>query len=241
MNQPTTEAFPSLQIDPTRTMGHEDLVSTKSNSGSIEQQIAQLSYFSLQLRLALFVYLFWSVCVFTTVYWYELKRMRPIFFETVTERVLAMPKIKIIFEYLDQLREMIYHLDIRKLQSVIRTVSRSTSTIKHTILSNRPNAFNLRQIFYSIKTTLINFNQISKSFSEIGSQVLHGVKRILLIPVRLKTGVQNAKRELANFWKFIEQIIQIVRLPIEILKFISNFVIYIAAFLNRLQRPKLKL
>jgi hypothetical protein len=46
--------------------------------------------------------------------------------------------------------------------------------------------------------------------------------------------------EIRMFWRQIEQIIQIVRLPIEFLALIGRVIKKIASFLNRIERPKIK-
>lgn len=202
---------------------------------------SQLSYGTVQLGLSIVVFLFWTVFIFTVIKRNEIKNLQPQSLISITNKLMNLPKIRKVLILKDQLKELIYNFDIRKIQSVIGRARRTLSMIKYTILSNRPNPFNLRQMFNFMKLSLINFNNLSKSFSSVGKSVLYGLKNLLSVPGRIKLGLQSAKKEISNFWKFIEQIIQIVRLPIEVLRTISKFAVNIAAFMSRLQKPKLKL
>lgn len=226
-----------------KSLPPKQLFHLKNETKSVGQFLSssQLSYGSVQLRLSIVVFLFWTVFVFTIIKRNEIKNHQPKYLKSITDKLMNLPKIRKVLILKDKLKELIYHFDIRKIQYVIGRARRALSTMKYTILSNRPNPFNLRQMFNFMKQSLINFNNLSKSFSAFGKSVLHGLKNLLSVPGRIKLGLQSAKKEISNFWKFIEQIIQIVRLPIEVLRTISKFAVNIAAFMSRLQKPKLKL
>ena len=217
-----------------------DLSTHSTSSSSLVND--QISYGTLQLHLSMYVFSFWTTFVFAAVNRYEIrKQLQPKFLDSIINKVMTWSKVRQLLNLKDQLKELIYQFDVRKIQAVIRRATRTLSTIKNATLSNRPSPFNLRQMFTFLKQSLITFNNLSQSFSRLGKSFLYGMKRLLLVPGRIKLGLQTVKKEVANFWKFIEQIIQIVRLPIEVLRTISRLAVNMAAFLNRLQKPKLKL
>lgn len=203
-----------------------------------EHDSIQMSFHEIQFRLAIFVFTFWSLVVFFLINKYEINRFRPIFFETITNKILNNPRIQRISDLKDTIKEILFHFDIRRIQTVIHSTRSFLSTIKQTLLTTRPK-YNLSLFISYIKSFLLNFHNISKSFSAVGKRVLDGVKMLLLIPIRTKMNLQGAMNEIKNFKKIIEQIVQIIRLPIEAMRTIGSLAINIAAFLNRLQKPKL--
>ena len=225
-------------INSTVLEAHRELDKTKTSS--TVNQTEEGSYFAIQIKLAIFVFFFWSLCVCCTYFRDEIYLMRPQFLNSIINKILLFPQIRKAIDLKDSLLTVIFNFDIRKIQAVIRSTSRTLSTIIQTILSTRPK-YNLSQLINYIKSTILNFHNISKSLSQISSSALHGVKKILSLPGNIKGAIQNITKEISKFWKFIEQIVQIIRLPIEILKAISQFVLNIAAFMSRLQRPKIKI
>lgn len=199
-----------------------------------------MSYFNLQLRLATYVFLFWSILILCTFYRYKIKQCRPDIVEVVIQRIQSMSQVRKCLEIKETFVDLYFQFDIRRIQSVIRRITWALSTIKNTILTTRPK-YNLSQLINNIKSTMLNFQQISQSLRQIGVSILHGVKKVMQLPFQIKQAILILKKEISKFWNTIEQIVQIVRLPIEVLRAISNLVMNLAAFLSRLQRPKFKI
>jgi len=199
-----------------------------------------VSYFVLQIRLATFMLFFWSIVVCFLTLKYEFRKIRPMLVSTALKRFSEIKHVKNLLDLKNSLLEFIFYLDIRRIQTIIRETRATLSTIKNTILSTRPK-YNLTALIANIKSTIIHFRNISKSFAQIAVSILQCVKKPLEMVGRVKQGIVKVKKEIAQLWMFIEQIVQIVRLPIEILKAVSKFTVNIWTFLGRLQRPNLKI
>ncbi len=131
---------------------------------------------------------------------------------------------------------------IRGLSGLKKSFSDSLNSLKRFVQNNRlnTNRMNLGNLFNSIKTIYLFIHNISKFISEFSVALLQSLKKILLLPSQIKLSIQKVKNEISKLWTVIEQIIQIVRLPIEILAAINRTILTIATFLQRLERPNFR-
>lgn len=58
------------------------------------------------------------------------------------------------------------------------------------------------------------------------------------MPLYIKQTFQEISYNISRFWNTIEQIIQIIRLPIEVLKFIGKFLSGCVSLLQRMEAPR---
>merc|ERR1712129_486268 len=87
--------------------------------------MGQGSYFAIQIKLAIFVFFFWSLCVCCTYFRDEIYLMRPQFLNSIINKILLFPQIRKAIDLKDSLLTVIFNFDIRKIQAVIRSTSRT--------------------------------------------------------------------------------------------------------------------
>ncbi len=62
---------------------------------------------------------------------------------------------------------------------------------------------------------------------------------ILLLPEKIRNGIWICAHEISNFWQSAKQMIEIVKLPIEIVLIIFKTIKGIVLFLHSLEKPKM--
>jgi len=211
------------------------VIKPPENHETIENSL--IPYHVLQIRLAFFMLLFWI----TVYYFLKIKngkrKLQAIQISSVVfQRVLELKHVKYILDMKETVLEFISQFDIRRFQSVLKKIRTTLSTIKIIIQK-----YKLTSLIAKINSTIINFRKISKSFAQIGVSILQCVKKPLEMINRVKQGIASIKKQIAQMWAFMEQIVQIVRLPIEILKAISLLVFNAWMFIGRLQKPRFRI
>jgi hypothetical protein len=99
---------------------------------------------------------------------------------------------------------------------------------------------NLSQLFVSYFHGFLNlFETTNRLFRSVGYLFSTGVKQATILPKRIKTTYHICVKEIRSFRQTIEQIIQILRLPLAILGLIHKFVVSIILFLNRIKAPRI--
>lgn len=210
------------------------MFSTQPNTTSNETN----TYQTLQIKLSICVLIFYTSLFLIFSHKYELIRLKHFMLESFvrnTKRVSIFTKLNQIQR---NLIDLYYNFNITNIQSIFRTFNHSISTISNFFITSAPNANLGRLIFNNFKTFILLLTNIRKSFSAITFTFAFSLKRVLLFPLRIQNAIRMCAREISKFWQSIEQIIQIVKLPIEILLLIFKFIKGIGDFLHRLEKPK---
>ena len=196
-------------------------------------------YLRFQMKLACCVYMCWTLIILTRVYNFQLSHVRwrlsKLFVNYMTPLDIVNTKVSAIK---DTITHCLFYFNIRHVQYVIRSIKQTLSTITNNILSNRPSTFNLGRLFTQIKNIFILIQTISKSVSGLITAFLLCMKQILNLPRKIIAAISHVKKKIAKFWQTIEQIIQIVHMPIALLSAIGGTILSITRFLNRLERPR---
>ena len=94
------------------------------------------------------------------------------------------------------------------------------------------------EFFANIKSVLRLLPKTVQSFKAIAATFSFNLKRVVSLPTRIKRTYLVCACEIAKFWRTIENIIQIIRLPIEILGVIGRFLSSVIDILKRIEKPR---
>ena len=203
--------------------------SISSTSSTISSTNIIQNYSYLQAQLFLFVIVFW-VILFS---FYRNKNkffnlFKCLHYETIVNYALQLKTSRLLLGLLSKLVYKIQVFQIWKINSFIQRV-------KATILS----ITNFKgEFFQNITSSIYVVPKFLRSISSIAAAFSFNLKRVLLLPVRIKQAFQIVSYNISQFWRTLEQIIQIVRLPIEVLKLIGKFLSNCVSFLQRLETPR---
>jgi hypothetical protein len=211
------------------------IFSTESNTASNRIN----TYQSLQIKLSIYVLIFYAGLFLIFTHKYELIRLKHIILEFIERNVKHVSFITKIKNIQRNLADLFYNFNITNIQSIFRSFSHTISTIHNFFITTAPNANNLgRLILNNFKTFILLFTNIRQSVSAVSRTFAFSVKKALLFPTKIRNVYRVCAREISTFWRSIEQIIQIVKLPIEILSLIFRFFKGVGDFLHRLEKPK---
>lgn len=230
---------PILTSQQTPPSINEVLKTTSILSTHLNQIEPKNSYFYIQIRFIIYITLFYGGLYIIYANKYELTRVKYFLIEVIFDYVLNSPNVLRLRQYQRRFFAVYSSFNIRNIQHQIRTFNQTISTIYNFLISSTPNANKLGSlIFNNIKSFIILINNVSKSISTIATTFSHCLKQVMLFPVKIGHGYRMLANEIKNFWRSIEQIIQIVRLPIEILSLIGRLLKGIFDFLNSIEKPK---
>lgn len=216
--------------------------SFKSSNEALNLSLSsKMSYSDIQFRFALYNFLFWSGVFVIITNKYELSRLKHTLIQITFEYISNTSKLKKLLKIKDKIFDAYFRNNIlTDLNATIRTINQLITTVSNFFLTNSANAPNLGKfIFIKLKRFVTLFMDIKRSFQTIIDTFSFNFRRVLLMPVRFRNTLLGCANELKSFWLQIEQIIQIVRLPIEFLSLIGRFVKSVANFLHRLEKPKI--
>lgn len=223
------------------------------NNNNFDESTINLSYYKqIQLKSLVFVLIFWSTTLLITTHSYQLKKL---FINNILVRLILhvfyqlKQKFKFLFTYVDYLKPKnirTNYIAIRRNLAKFIELFKSTSYIKSStssggggsmVIIRRPNY--IQRIGAFFKSFFVLISNLSRSFAIIKQTFSVNLTAIVTFPYRVARALSVLGGEIRNFRRTIEQIIQIVRLPIQILIVINTFIISVAGFLRRINKPKL--
>lgn len=215
------------------------------------------SYFSIQLRFVLYTFSFWLGVFFVLSHKYELIRVEKIVVDIVHTHIANTKH----YQRLNQLKERFFfaRFNIQRLNDYIKSnlrilselfsyMNRVNSSIRKRNKEDDANGGANKSpislaafLFQTFKEFIMSLQNLKLAvFAICNTLFALNFKKILNMPIRLKTYCVGIIREIKSFWIQIEQIIQILRLPIELLGMIGRFVQGLRSFLQRLERPHIR-
>lgn len=186
------------------------------------------NYSLLQIKLFIFVIFYWLSLFIVLNHISKISKVKHFLYESIINQLTRLKTSRLVIGILLKIQNRIQVFDIWKISNFIHR-------FKHTI--NRINNFK-GEFIKSIKSALYILPKILQSISAITSTFSFNIKRVILMPSRIKKAYLAVANEIAKFWRTIEQIIQIIRLPIEILSLIGRFLSSVVTFLKRLEKPR---
>ena len=226
-----------------------DLLSSQASQQNIFKNI---DYKSLQLTYLFYVIVFWTSFLFILKNTNQFKQiinfilLFPIYrlIDFIYER--KQKKILEYFQFLNIIQNLkVYQVIIKKFLNLLNYL---LSTTKKEMDSSHPlskqvSVYGNLNIFITIKSFITDFiylfRNIRRSIKLIQSTLSINILWILTLPYRITVTIRSLSYEIRNFFKTIEQIIQILRLPIEILILIGKFFSSVGNFLRRIKRPNI--
>ena len=197
------------------------------------------SYKSFQIKLGIYILLFYSGVFIILTHQYEISRIKHFIYRYFVNYILKMPIITKLKRYQTKLIDLYFNFNITNIQSIFRSFNQTISTINNFFISTAPNANYLgRFIFNNFKSFILLFTHIRRSFTAITVTFAFSLKNIMLVPLRMRNAFRLCIYEISNFWRSVEQIIQIIKLPIEILAVLFKFIKSVGDFLHRIEKPK---
>jgi hypothetical protein len=209
------------------------------------------SYFRLQLCYALYTFSFWIGLYIILSHKYELKRIERLFIRIIHTYIVNTA----YFRQLNRLKESLFFTrfnvkrlndyvksNLRVVQAILNYMNRVNMSIKRANYNeNSPVSMNLGAFLYhNFRHFILIVFRLKQSLASIYHTFSFDVKGALLLPLTIKNGVMRVINEVRLFWRQIEQIIQIVQLPIAFLSMIGKFCLTLRTFVHKLERPNIR-
>lgn len=237
-------------------------VLTNPFAASSATNTSSYAFFQLRIFCYLIIFLFGSFFILT--HKYELNRVKHSIVDKFIIYIFNRSQIKRTVDYLKRFFNYVNrNFSYRSIQLKVRSISYALSTIFNYFFHRNSTNTNLADSSYSpssslssgslnkktyylghfiyekFKSFFLLFYYIRQSVSAIYSAAPLGLMRsILLWPVRLRDGYRLLASNIGSFRRQMEQMIQIIRLPIAILTLIFRFLANLTLFLKGLQKPK---
>lgn len=215
---------------------YDDLINYRYKLVNTQQQQQSQSYILFQLKLSIFVFLFWLTLFFILSHLEWIKYVQKSIRNYIITNFIYTPKLIRLNSYRRKLANFISHFNIINLRNYIRSIKQFLSTIQNFFINNTSNINRFRLFIIDLFLFIKN---IRSSFGSFIYSVTSNLKRILRLPSQIRDSFLKVKRQIRLFWSQIEQIVQIIRLPIEILALIGKFCKSVGHFLHGFERPKL--
>jgi hypothetical protein len=182
---------------------------------------------------------------------YELRRIETLFINIIHTYIVNTAQ----FRQLNRLKESLFFTrfnikrlndyvksNLRVIQAILNYMNRVNTSIKRANYDeNSPVSMNLGVfLFHNFRHFIHVVFRLKQSFASIYHTFSFDVKGALLFPSKIKNGVLGVINEVRKFWRQIEQIIQIVQLPIAFLSMIGRFCLTLRTFIHKLERPNIR-
>jgi hypothetical protein len=234
-------------------MVNNDLPNFSQNFKNVFRNI---DYTSLQLRYLFYVFLFWSSFLFIVKNSNQFKHILNLLLLPVYRSIdfiyeKKQKKILEYFEFLNIIQNItVYQLLIKKflnifnyLLSTKREMNNSDSSSQSAVITKQVSLIRNFNVLINMKNFIRDLiyllSNLKRSISLIHSTLSFNILWILTLPYRITVTIRSLSREMKKFFKTIEQIIQILRLPLEILILIGKFLTSVTNFLRRIKRPNI--
>jgi hypothetical protein len=208
---------------------------------STTQSNEYYKYFKFQMKLAFYTMTFWSVVLTLIIHKNELKRLKSTINALIYKAIqIRIDNITNLNYYKERFKNYVSSFEITTLQGPLRKFRQTISRLYEFLINNPNNPNSLAKfLLMNLKSILNLIRNISCSLSSLTNAFSFNIKRVLLVPSKVGKAYRSFSLEVRRFWIQIEQIIQIVRLPIEILSLIGRFIKSVGNFLQRLEKPRM--
>jgi hypothetical protein len=159
-------------------------------------------------------------------------------------QLLTRLKEKIIFTRFDIKR---FNDQIKSSLKLVADINgffyRLNASLKQSNARNqhRDRSLNLaRFLLYNFGSFFNLLSNIKRSLRAICNAFSFNLMRLIQLPQKLRASIRNCLQGVGEFWLQIEQIIQIAKLPIELLYVIGKFLGGLKAFLEQIERPNIR-
>lgn len=201
----------------------------------------KLTYLTIQLRLAYYHFLVLSTYYIIKTNRFELSRLQILSKEKCICFVMKRRKVKQIMALLDTLVMFYYKYNLivviqKTFRLVNSTVVGLNKFMEIDLHSQGPRLGSLIYIKFFDFISLIG--RVASSVGLLRDNLMFDVRKVVALPVRIKTSFSKCKNEVRNFWLQIEQIFLILRLPIEFLSLIGRFLAHLISWLSTIEKPK---
>ena len=199
------------------------------------------SYLRLQARLLVYTILFWLSVNIIYRQRYQLTRVKTLGFDIIQVVITRTGLIRSVRYAKEQLKlELLRFSFITNAQQFLRGFNYTLFKISEFFsLKNVPNASLATLIFVKIGEFIQLVKNVNRSLSSIASTFSINVKQILKWPRLIRNALSACSQQIRQFWQQIEQIIQIVKLPLEILSLIFGFIKGVGTFMRRIEAPRI--
>ena len=211
----------------------------------------QINYLSIQLHFLFYTFTFWIGLFVILSHKYELIRIEKILLEIAYTYIINTKHV----QQLNRIKEKLFftRFNIKRLNDSVKSHLRvmhaiysymnkvNTSIKKSNKAEDSPRSINLGLFLYhNFKQFIYLAFQLKQSLGSIIRIFSFDIKAILLYPLQLKSAIGSVICQFKSFWRQIEQIIQIIRLPIELLSMIGRFFKGIRDFSKKIERPHIR-
>lgn len=197
-------------------------------------------YFLMQLKFAVYALSFWIGIFLILTHKHELTELKINTKKFLINKFILTNKILRLIDYAQRVVKFCFGFNIQEIQNVFKTFTNYIKSISNFFVTRQNVSNNFAVLlFNNIKSSLVLLRTIKNSITSIIAALSFNIKRIVLMPIRIRDSFKKCTNEIKKFWHQMEQIIQIAKLPIEILSLISRFIRSIVYFLQRLEKPKM--
>ena len=207
----------------------------------------QLSYAQVQLLVTVMVFFFWLVIILTLAYaqylkgWLQYAKSVCADISLKLNDLIDVARLRKLSDLRDKLHTIYYYVYLGYVHQLFRNCTRFLSTRCFLLLHTQSQVTGLaRATLNNIAFVFVLLKTTRRAVATFADTFTHGLRRLLLVPARIRYTYLKCKREIASFWLQIEQLIQIVRMPIEFLLMLGNFLRNVVNFLDRVERPKFR-
>jgi hypothetical protein len=225
-------------------------------SQNFKNVFRNIDYTSLQLTYLFYVFLFWSSFLFIVKNSNQFKHILNLLLLPVYRSIdfifeKKQKKILEYFQFLNIIQNItVYQLLIKKflnifnyLLSTKKEMNNSDSSSQSASITKQVSLIRNFNVLIKMKNFIRDFiyilSNLKRSIALIHSTLSVNILWILTLPYRITVTIRSLSREMKKFFKTIEQIIQILRLPLEILILIGKFFTSVTNFLRRIKRPNI--
>jgi len=224
-----TTTFSHL-LDGMKPMLNAIIKTTSSTHSTLTNSKTTEAYYFFQMKMFALVLFFWIWMFFLSSYFNFLIQLKYYIYKITISQLLNLKTSRLLISVLNRLQISIQVFDIWPNQ-----MSKFFRTVNTNLL--RVNKFK-GEFFANIKTVLCLLPKILQSFKAIAATFSFSLKRVVSLPSRIKRTYMLCACKITEFWRTIEKIIQIIRLPIEILGAIGRFLSSVVDVLRRLEKPR---
>lgn len=200
------------------------------------------NYLFTQARLLTYTTLFWLFIYLARQRQYELSRAARFLLVDLVQLVIAKTGLtQTIRTSKENIRHLLHQLNVFvSVQQTVRSFNLRLFKLSEWLNVSATTNVNLATLIWAKIGQLVQLVQsVQRSFVAIANTFTFNVKRVLRWPMKMKQALGEGTAQIRSFWRQIEQIIQIAKLPLEILTLLFSFIKGIGAFLRRIEKPRI--
>lgn len=211
------------------------------NSENMNTSTQAESYLKIQARLLVYTTIFWLVVNLLSRERYHLARLKSLGLDLIQLVVTKTGLVQTVKRTKDQVKlELLRFSFISSAQHLLHNLNYAFYKAGEMLtLKNVPNANLATLVVAKIGELIRLVKSVNRSIASIVHTFSFNIANILKWPGKIRSALMACSQQIRQFWLQIEQIIQIVKLPLEILSLIFSFIKGVGTFMRRIEAPRI--